>query len=105
MSITHLTKEIETQYAKQKEEIIRLNKQLDARYDELTEERQKSKKLRSELYVLNRNLKTLLSVIDTEKRNKDLTKEHKKRTLDILEDIAHRTRQRALEVYNDTREY
>lgn len=104
MSITYLTKEIETQYAKQKEEIIRLNKQLDARYDELTEERQKSKKLRSELYVLNRNLKTLLSVIDTEKRNKDLTKEHKKRTLEILEDIAHRARQRALEVYNDTRE-
>ena len=104
MSITHLTKEIETKYAKQKEEIIRLNKCLDARYDELTEERQKSKKLRSELYVLNRNLKTLLSVIDTERRNKDLTKEHKKHVLDILEDIAHRARQKALEVYNDTRE-
>ena len=104
MSITHLIEEIETKYAKQKEEIIRLNKCLDARYDELTAERQKSKKLRSELYVLNRNLKTLLSVIDTERRNKDLTKEHKKQILDILEDIGYRARQKALEVYNDTRE-
>lgn len=102
MSITYLIKEIETQYAKQKEEIITLNKQLDARYDELTEERQKSKKLRSELYVLNRSLKTLLSVIDTERRNKDLTKEHKKHVLDILEDIAYRARQRALEKYKET---
>ena len=104
MSITHLIEEIETKYAKQKEEITRLNKCLDARYDELTAERQKSKKLRSELYVLNRNLKTLLSVIDTERRNKDLTKEHKKQILDILEDIGYRARQRALEIYNDTRE-
>ena len=104
MSITHLIEEIETKYAKQKEEIIRLNKWLDARYDELTEERQKSEKLRSELYVLNRNLKTLLSVIDTERRNKDLTKEHKKHILDILEDIGYKARQKALEVYNDIRE-
>ena len=104
MSITNLIKGIETQYAQQKEEIIRLNKCLDARYDELTEERQRSKKLRSELYVLNRNLKTILSVIDTERRNKDLTKEHKKQILDILEDIAYRARQRALEVYNNTKE-
>ena len=102
MSITNLIKGIETQYAQQKEEIIRLNKCLDARYDELTEERQRSKKLRSELYVLNRNLKTLLSVIETERRNKDLTKEHKKQILDILEDIAYRARQRALETYKET---
>ena len=102
MSITNLIKGIETKYAQQKEEIIRLNKCLDARYDELTEERQRSKKLRSELYVLNRNLKTLLSVIDTERRNKDLTKEHKKQILDILEDIAYRARQRALKTYKET---
>jgi DNA repair ATPase RecN len=104
MSITNLIKGIETQYAQQKEEIIRLNKCLDARYDELTKERQKSEKLRSELYVLNRNLRTLLSVIDTERRSKDLTKEHKKQVLDKLRDIGYRARQRALEVYNNTRE-
>jgi hypothetical protein len=104
MSITNLIKGIETQYAQKKEEIIRLNKCLDDRYDELTEEQQRSKKLRSELYVLNRNLKTLLSVIDTERRNKDLTKEHKKHILDILEDITYRARQRALETYKETYE-
>ena len=102
MSITNLIKEIETKYAKQKEEIITLNERLDARYDELTEERQRSKKLRSELYVLNRNLKTILSVIETERKNKELTQEHKKKLLDTLQDVTSRARQRALKTYKET---
>lgn len=103
MSITHLTKEIETQYARQKEEIIRLNKCLDARWNELEEEKQAVKKLRTEIYVLRRNLKTILSIIETERRNKDLTKEHKKKLLDTLQDVAQRASQRALKAYNETR--
>lgn len=102
MSITNLIKGIETQYAQQKEEIIRLNKCLDARWNELEQEQRTVKKLRTELYVLNRNLKTILSIIETERRNKDLTKEHKKQTLDTLEDIVYKARQRALETYKET---
>ena len=102
MSITNLIKGIETQYAQQEEEIVRLNKCLDARWNELEQKHEAVKKLRTELFVLNRNLKTLLSVIDTERRNKDLTKEHKKQILDILEDIAYRARQRALGTYKET---
>jgi hypothetical protein len=102
MSITNLIKGIETQYAQKKEEIIRLNKCLDARYDELTEERQRSKKLRSELYVLNRNLKTILSIIETERKNKELTQEHKKKLLDTLQNVTSRARQRAMKTYKET---
>lgn len=47
MSITNLIKEIETKYAQQKEEIIRLNKCLDARWYELKQEQETVKKLRN----------------------------------------------------------
>ena len=102
MSITNLIKEIETKYAQQKEEIIRLNKCLDARWNELEQEQKAVKKLRTELYVLNRNLKTILSIIETERKNKELTQEHKKKLLDTLQDVTSRARQRALETYKET---
>lgn len=102
MSITNLIKGIETQYAQQKEEIIRLNKCLDARWNELEQEQKAVKKLRTELYVLNRNLKTILSIIETERKNKELTQEHKKKLLDTLQDVTSRARQRALETYKET---
>ena len=102
MSITNLIKGIETKYAQQKEEIIRLNKCLDARWNEVEQEQKAVKKLRTELYVLNRNLKTILSIIETERKNKELTQEHKKKLLDTLQDITSRARQRALETYKET---
>ena len=102
MSITNLIKEIETKYAQQKEEIIRLNKCLDARWNELEQEQKAVKKLRTELYVLNRNLKTILSIIETERKNKELTQEHKKKLLDTLQDVTSRARQRAIETYKET---
>jgi uncharacterized coiled-coil protein SlyX len=102
MSITNLIKGIETQYAQQKEEIIRLNKCLDARWNELEQKQEAVKKLRTELFVLNRNLKTILSIIETERKNKELTQEHKKKLLDTLQDITSRTRQRAIKTYKET---
>lgn len=102
MSITNLIKGIETQYAQQKEEIIRLNKCLDDRWNELEQKQEAVKKLRTELFVLNRNLKTILSIIETERKNKELTQEHKKKLLDTLQDITSRARQRALETYKET---
>ena len=102
MSITNLIKSIEAQYARQKEEIIRLNKCLDARWNELEQEQRTVKKLRTELYVLNRNLKTILSIIETERKSKELTQEHKKKLLDTLQDVTSRARQRAIETYKET---
>jgi uncharacterized coiled-coil protein SlyX len=102
MSITNLIKGIETQYAQQKEEIIRLNKCLDARWNELEQKQEAVKKLRTELFVLNRNLKTILSILETERKNKELTQEHKKKLLDTLQDITSRARQRALKTYKET---
>lgn len=102
MSITNLIKGIETQYAQQKEEIIRLNKCLDARWNELEQKQEAVKKLRTELFVLNRNLKTILSIIETERKNKELTQEHKKKILDTLQDVTSRARQRALKTYKET---
>lgn len=102
MSITNLIKGIETQYAQQKEEIIRLNKCLDARWNELEQKQEAVKKLRTELFVLNRNLKTILSIIETERKNKELTQEHKKKLLDTLQDVTSRARQRALKTYKET---
>ena len=102
MSITNLIKGIETQYAQQKEEIIRLNKCLDARWNELEQKQEAVKKLRTELFVLNRNLKTILSIIETERKNKELTQEHKKKLLDTLQDVTSRTRQRAIKTYKET---
>lgn len=102
MSITNLIKGIETQYAQQEKEIIRLNKCLDARWNELEQKQEAVKKLRTELFVLNRNLKTILSIIETERKNKELTQEHKKKLLDTLQDVTSRTRQRALKIYKET---
>lgn len=102
MSITNLIKGIETQYAQQKEEIIRLNKCLDARWNELEQKQEAVKKLRTELFVLNRNLKTILSIIETERKSKELTQEHKKKLLDTLQDVTSRARQRALKTYKET---
>jgi uncharacterized coiled-coil protein SlyX len=102
MSITNLIKGIETQYAQQEKEIIRLNKCLDARWNELEQKQEAVKKLRTELFVLNRNLKTILSIIETERKNKELTQEHKKKLLDTLQDVTSRTRQRALKTYKET---
>jgi uncharacterized coiled-coil protein SlyX len=102
MSITNLIKGIETQYAQQKEEIIRLNKCLDARWNELEQKQEAVKKLRTELFVLNRNLKTILSIIETERKNKELTQEHKKKLLDTLQNVTSRARQRAMKTYKET---
>ena len=93
-------KAIEQEYNKMKDEETRLNKVIDMRDKEIQKLKEDIKRIRGELFSTNRGCKTILTLIDVERRkNKTI-----KTFLDKLQEVAYRTREKALKTYVSTGE-
>ena len=93
-------KAIEQEYNKMKDEEKRLNEIINMRDKEIRKLREDIKRVRGELYSTNRGCKTILTLIEVErKHNKTI-----KTFLDKLQDVARRTREKALKAYTSTGE-
>ena len=93
-------KAIEQEYNRMKDEEKRLNEIIDMRDKEIRKLREDIKRVRGELYSTNRGCKTILTLIEVErKHNKTI-----KTFLDKLQDVAYRTRAKALKAYTSTGE-
>lgn len=93
-------KAIEQEYNRMKDKEKRLNEIIDMRDKEIRKLREDIKRVRGELFSTNRGCKTILTLIETErKHNKTI-----KTFLDKLQDVARRTREKALKAYTSTGE-
>ena len=101
MHIQELLKEIETEYNAQEKEITRLNKCLKTEWDNVDHERQVTKKLRNNLYNIRRDLKRLLTIVDIERKNKDMTIDHKKHLLNNFQTITDEILQKTMKALNE----
>ena len=91
---------IEQEYNRMKDEEKRLNRVIDMRDKEIQKLREDIKRVRGELFSTNRGCKTILALIEIErKHNKTI-----KTFLDKLQDVAHKTREKALKAYTSTGE-
>ena len=101
MHIQELLKEIETEYNTQEKEITRLNECLKTEWDNVDHEKQVTKKLRNNLYNIRRDLKRLLIIIDIERKNKDMTIDHKKHLLNNFQTITDEISQKIKKALNE----
>ena len=93
-------KAIEREYNRMKDEEKRLNESINMRDKEIRKLREDIKRVRGELFSTNRGCKTILTLIEVErKHNKTI-----KTFLDKLQDVARRTREKALKAYTSTGE-
>ena len=93
-------KAIEQEYNKMKDEEKRLNRVIDMRDKEIQKLKEDIKRVRGELFSTNRGCKTILTLIEIErKQNKTI-----KTFLDKLQEVAYKTREKALKVYTSTGE-
>ena len=91
-------KRIESEYNQMKEEEKRLNEVINIRDNTIQELRKQIEQLRGELFKTNRGCKTILSLIETERKRKT----SEKNFLSNLEKVAYKTREQALKIYNNT---
>ena len=101
MYIQELLKKVEMEYNAQEKEITRLNKCLKTEWDSIKHEKQVTKKLRNNLFSIRRDLKRLLIIIDIERKNKDITIDHKKHLLRNFQTITDEMSQKITKALNE----